>query len=230
VKRLLVLVATFLIAIQLSAQNRELAFGVQVGFFPGLFENQTMNDYQGLIFPAGTEFKFDMHYSAISIRAFFDFTDGLFSFGYRTAVSKMTVTTTASGSSLSSDEDVSLSCIEFRGLWRHPFDLGFAKISPLVGVELAFLIDDTMSGVSLGKNSTDLSVLGGVELELRLSPHIVLRPGLTAAYVVTNRRDSSYYSGVSYVSSNGWFLEAFMGIAFPWRPAGTKEVPETEWL
>jgi len=130
----------------------------------------------------------------------------------------------------SSDKKVSLSCIEVRGLWKHPFDIGSAKIFPLVGVELAFLIDDTMSGISLGKNSTDVSVLGGVGLDLSLSPQIVLRPGFTAGYVVTNKRDSGYYSGVHYVSSNGWFLEVFMGIAFPWWPTGPKEVPETVWL
>jgi len=217
-KKCLVLVGILSIVMQVTAQDVKLTVGAEFGVLPGFYENQTVNDYQGLLYPPGTEIGVDMSYSALSIRAFFDFTYGVISLGYHASASPMTVKLTVAGSGDSGNGDFSNSNIELRVLGKYPFHYGSSTISPLIGLEWAPCLDGQLHGIKFDSQTksdySDFSILGGLMSEVNVARDITARHGFFAGYVLTSQRGSAYYSGVRYIRSLGWFMEITLGFGY----------------
>jgi hypothetical protein len=205
----ILLLGTLLCASHLDAQDVRLSLGAELGYFPGVYERQTMNDYLG----TGKNFDVNMDYSTLDLRAVFDFTFGLVSLGYRTAASRLNDDRYGS-----SPISFSVHDIEIRAFAKYPVRFEFGAVSPMLGMEYTFCVDGQLQGVSFGSQTrmdySDLSVLGGLGLEVPLSGRISVRSGLLAGCVITSERGSAFYTGFRYVSSVGWFWELDVGIGY----------------
>jgi hypothetical protein len=210
-KKLLVLSCVLLAAFNLAAQGNRSSAGLEVSYSPGVLENQTFSD-------AGTEYAFDNSFAAASIRAYADFTYAVLSVGYRAAVSDATVTLSSGGASVSQTGSFSLSQIEFRALGKYPLHLGSFALTPMAGVEYTSCLDGKVEGVSFNSTTksdfSDFSLLGGLGAEFSVSGSMYIRPSFIVGYSLTSKRNASYYTGVTYVSSSGWEYEAALSIGF----------------
>ena len=217
-KKARILTCFFLAAINISAQSFKLSAGADFSWFPAILENQTMNDTFGTAFPAGTEFAFDSSYAAFCLRGFLDFFYGVVSVGYRTAISKVSGKISALGSSMSSDVFFSISILEVRLLGKYPFRVGTMTVFPLLGLESTACFGGKVGTIDFLAQTradySDISLLADVGGDFPVSQQVFLRPGLIIGYVLTSKRDNSYYAGVTYVGSSGWLIELGLGIGY----------------
>ena len=217
-KKWLVLAEILLLSVQLFAQGAKLTIGTEVGFLPGFYENQTFNDYQGILFAPGTEVGMDMSYTEVSARAFLDFTYGIVSIGYHASASRMTTKVTTNISSSSGTGEFEVSNLELRAFAKYPFSTGTTTISPMIGLEWAPCLGGTFSGTKFDASTkmdySDLSILGGLVTELPIGGHITARTGFLAAYVITSRRGDPFYTGVRYLRSSAWYMEITLGFGY----------------
>lgn len=217
-KRLLFTTLGLALALDVSGQGMRISGGVELGYFPGILENQTMNDTTGIIFPPGTEFMLNYSYQAISLRAFCDLTYVLLSVGYRTGVSRFTETVNAMGASASADFDFSIDLLELRALAKYPFRVYSLTIWPMAGIEFADCLNGTVQGVNFSdqikKDYSDISIIAGLGIEFKLSRQFYFRPSIIGGYNLTSQRNPDFYTNVSYVSSSGMEIEFDMSVGY----------------
>ncbi len=210
-KKLLVLSCVLLVAFNIAAEGNRTSAGIELSYLPGVLENQTVNI-------TGYEAAGDYSFSAAAIRAYADFTYALISMGYRSAVSDVKVTASSSGSSISQTGSFSLNQLELRALGKYPLRLGSFTLTPMAGAEYTACLDGKVEGTPFTSQSksdySDLSLLGGLGAEFVVSQSMYIRPAFIVGYSLTSKRNASYYTGVTYVSSSGWEYEAALSIGF----------------
>jgi hypothetical protein len=217
-KSMLFAVVISLASFAAYAQPIKISAGAGIAWVPGIFENQTITDSAGILFPAGTEVKTDMSYAAFGIRGFLDFTYGLVSIGYRGAVSKMNTKVSVMGISVSADSDFSISQLELRLLGKYPFSFGTFSVFPLVGIESSICLAGKSGTVDFNDKAksgfSDFSLLFGVGSDIKLSEQLYFRPDFIIGVNLTSKREDAYYTGVTYKSSSGMLVQIGLGIGY----------------
>jgi len=196
-----------------SEDHRLVSIGVLASWAPLESLNQT-------VISSGVSTNIDFSYESLGAKAFVDFTYIEASIGFRAAVTQVTGTISAEGSSLSASTPFSESLIDIRLLGKYPFRFGTFTLFPLLGLAKDFCLSGSVNGVDF--SSDDLSdfspwyLMAGIRGDLNVSKQIYIRADLTAAYNLTSERSQSYYNnlGVTYSGSSGWQVQFEAGIGF----------------
>ncbi|HET6485925.1 MAG TPA: hypothetical protein VFH83_05870 [Spirochaetia bacterium] len=196
-------------------QDLRISAGLDAGFVPTVYENQTVADSAGTCFPAGTQLREDYSYSAARMGAFVDLTHGILSVAYRTSVTPLNASISVLGQTASGQAALSLSALETRALVKIPFQMVGLTVLVLAGPEYTACLSGSIGGIALDDASkqdlSDFSLVGGFGVDLVSGEKWFLRSSVMAGYSLTSKRSSQYYAGVAYVSSSRWRLEIDLG-------------------
>lgn len=98
----------------------------------------------------------------------------------------------------------------------------------MLGAEYAACVSGSSGGTAFSdvtrEDYSDLSILGGLSVDLPQGPWTTLRFSLLGSYSLTSKRHAQWYSGMTYVGSSGWALEVDLALEFLFvgRNAGSR--------
>jgi hypothetical protein len=210
--RKILALGVFLIAASLAfAEPIQYSTGLLASWSPLVLDDQT-------VIMTGTTMSMDSSFAGLGLRAFFDFTYGEVSIGYSGAVTKLNVKVSALGTSMSANVDWAISVVDLRLVGKYPVYFDSFTLFPLIGLEKYLCLSGSEMGVTFtSDDKSDLSpwfLLAGVEGDFKIANQLYVRTQLTAAYNLTSKRRSAYYTGVTYQSSYGWEIQVAAGIGY----------------
>jgi hypothetical protein len=210
-RRILVFSIFMLAASFAFAEPIQCSAGMLASWSPLMLNDQTVSS-------SGSTGSLDYSFATLGIRAFFDFTYGEASIGYSAAVTQMNVKFTVSGSSMSTNVNMSESLVDLRLIGKYPFYFGSNTLFPLAGLQKYFCLGGSLGGTSFSSDDiSDFSpwlLLAGVGGDFKVAQQLYIRTELTAAFSLTSKRHDAYYTGVTYQSSYGWEIQLAAGLGY----------------